>query len=278
MAGGAQTLDATALARKYRGKGQSDEQVYNTLRSLGLNAKDARAAVGPTSSPQGKAPAAAPAGPAAPTSPPATGGSGSSQPGLPGLPSMPSFSAPTNITLTPPRKLSSGDLGGFLAGLLLYALALNYLTHGTEGVKGWFSAKFLNEPAELSGAKGSSSGGAASSPPGGLVSTRPVVAPLSPLAVPEEQEAAYEEEYDELLEDETAATRGTRRKKSKRKLRPSTEGRRNPGKTKGGGRGGRTAADGRRGVGPRAGDVRRGAQAARSPVKKAAPPAKKKRR
>ena len=61
------------------------------------------------------------------------------------MPSMPDLS---RMTLTPPKRLGSGDLGGFLAGLLAYALVLNYLRGGPEGVKGWVGAKFLNRPYE----------------------------------------------------------------------------------------------------------------------------------
>lgn len=38
------------------------------------------------------------------------------------------------------------DGAGFLLGLVLYALALNYLQGGTPQVKGWLGAKFVNKP------------------------------------------------------------------------------------------------------------------------------------
>jgi len=50
------------------------------------------------------------------------------------------------LRLTPPRRLTARDGAGFLGGLLLYVLGLNYLRHGPEGVKGWLGAKFLNRP------------------------------------------------------------------------------------------------------------------------------------
>lgn len=50
------------------------------------------------------------------------------------------------LSLTPPKRLTARDGSGFLFGLLLYVLGLNYLRHGPEGVKGWLAAKFLNKP------------------------------------------------------------------------------------------------------------------------------------
>lgn len=50
------------------------------------------------------------------------------------------------LTLTPPKRLTVNDGAGFLGGLLLYILALNYLRYGREGVKGWLGAKFVNRP------------------------------------------------------------------------------------------------------------------------------------
>lgn len=50
------------------------------------------------------------------------------------------------ISLTPPRRLDGGDVGGFLVGLGLYVLALQYIRHGPAGPKAWLKAKFINEP------------------------------------------------------------------------------------------------------------------------------------
>ncbi|MBM7510041.1 hypothetical protein JOE61_003855 [Nocardioides salarius] len=50
------------------------------------------------------------------------------------------------LTLTPPRRLTANDGAGFLGGLFLYVLALNYLRYGKEGVTGWLGAKFVNRP------------------------------------------------------------------------------------------------------------------------------------
>lgn len=50
------------------------------------------------------------------------------------------------LSLLPPRRLTARDGSGFLFGLLLYVLGLNYVRHGPDGVKGWLSAKFLNKP------------------------------------------------------------------------------------------------------------------------------------
>lgn len=48
-------------------------------------------------------------------------------------------------TLRPPRHLSADDGSGFLLGLLLFAIGTSYWRYGIPGVKGWFSAKFLNQ-------------------------------------------------------------------------------------------------------------------------------------
>lgn len=58
-----------------------------------------------------------------------------------GLPSLPS------PTLRPPRRLTAADGGGFLLGLVGFALGQAYLRYGTAGVTSWFAAKFLNKPA-----------------------------------------------------------------------------------------------------------------------------------
>jgi hypothetical protein len=47
-------------------------------------------------------------------------------------------------TLTPPRGLSVSDGSGFMLGLVLYAIGLNYLRYGWPGVTQWFAAKFVN--------------------------------------------------------------------------------------------------------------------------------------
>lgn len=43
------------------------------------------------------------------------------------------------------RKRRGGSTGGLLLALLVYPPALAYLTGGTEGLTGWFRAKFLNQ-------------------------------------------------------------------------------------------------------------------------------------
>lgn len=50
------------------------------------------------------------------------------------------------LTLAPPKRLTARDGSGFLFGLLVYVLGLNFVRHGPEGVKGWLGAKFLNKP------------------------------------------------------------------------------------------------------------------------------------
>lgn len=159
----AEAADVANLARKLRGKGLSDDQVKESLTGLGYTkteAGQAITAIGPTAAPAAptkKAPrkggrttratppppktGAAVDEPAAP--PPAAGSSGAG-----GGIGMPKLELPSP-TLTPPRRLSSGDLGGFAAGLLLYTLALNYMRYGSEGVSGWLRAKFLNQPADV---------------------------------------------------------------------------------------------------------------------------------
>ncbi|MEN8672579.1 hypothetical protein [Nocardioides sp.] len=148
----AQARDVATLARKLRGKGLDDQQVTEGLRGMGFSRAQSAQAVrdlGPTAAPaktaagRGRAkkpgdtqvPPAAPAPPAAPS----TTARSFTPPAVPSL---------TNFTLTPPKKLDAGDVGGFLAGLLVYTLALNYIRSGPEGITAWLRAKFLNEPTD----------------------------------------------------------------------------------------------------------------------------------
>lgn len=61
--------------------------------------------------------------------------------------------------MTSPASTATGSLGsmlkgnsggasvaGFLLGFGLYAVGLNYLKYGPAGARGWFAAKFFNEP------------------------------------------------------------------------------------------------------------------------------------
>lgn len=50
------------------------------------------------------------------------------------------------ISVLPPRRLTAKDTSGFVIGLFCYVLALNYVRHGPEGVRGWLAAKFINKP------------------------------------------------------------------------------------------------------------------------------------
>ncbi|MDR6212180.1 hypothetical protein QE364_003911 [Nocardioides zeae] len=78
--------------------------------------------------------------------------------------------------------MQSGDVAGFAFGLGLYVLALNYVRYGPEGVRGWFSAKLINEPYQLRGDKLVKPGAEAedatpssSTTREGLTTTRPTV-------------------------------------------------------------------------------------------------------
>lgn len=51
-----------------------------------------------------------------------------------------------SFTLTPPKSLNSGDVAGFLGGLVGYALFISYIRYGAGGPTGWLKAKFLNKP------------------------------------------------------------------------------------------------------------------------------------
>ncbi len=195
----ADPADVANLARKLRGKGLTDDQVRESLTGLGYTKPQAAAALaasGSSNPPAGPAPtkavaktttrkgsrrpaaAAKPAaggvpGPPAAGTTPAGGGSATGGSGLT-LPSLPSLPSPT---LTPPKRLQSGDLGGFMAGLLLYTLALNYLRYGPEGVTGWLGAKFLNKPAAIAPPAerdtGERAGSSSSIQQAGFTSTRP---------------------------------------------------------------------------------------------------------
>lgn len=143
--------DVATLARKLRGKGLDDKQVTEGLQGMGFSKTEATQAI------RGLSPAAPPA-----KKPPAGRGrerkpgdtqaapDASPPPAAPATSSGTSFSPPSlnNITLTPPKKLGAGDLGGFLAGLLVYTVALNYIRSGPDGVTSWIKAKFLNQPNE----------------------------------------------------------------------------------------------------------------------------------
>jgi hypothetical protein len=46
----------------------------------------------------------------------------------------------------PPKLDAVHDGAGFLLGLFLYAMALNYIRGGAPATRGWLGAKFLNKP------------------------------------------------------------------------------------------------------------------------------------
>jgi hypothetical protein len=48
---------------------------------------------------------------------------------------------------------SPGSASGLVLGLAGYAIVINYIRWGTPGVKGWFSAKFVNKPFTAPGTK-----------------------------------------------------------------------------------------------------------------------------
>ena len=167
--------DVATLARKLRGKGLSDDQVRSSLREMGFRLAHAVAA-----GPAPPAPGPTPPTPARPPNPAA----GGTPPAAPAAPTAPKLDLPTpdlsNLTLTPPKNLNGGDVAGFLFGLGLYALALNFLRYGPAGVTGWLGAKFLNRPADLGAGKGVGNLGPAlpqaqlpSTTGTGLISTRP---------------------------------------------------------------------------------------------------------
>lgn len=153
----ASTQDVQSLVAKLRGKGLDDAQVIESLRGMGYTKADASAAVGSGPSAGGQAdgggsgrssnrrPKSAAGGG---ESPAPAGGTSSIGGGL--MPSLPSLPSPT---LKPPRRINGGDLAGFATGLLLFTLGVNYLRYGSDGPKGWLSAKFLNK-VTLSGVPG----------------------------------------------------------------------------------------------------------------------------
>lgn len=187
----ASTQDVQSLVTKLRGKGLDDAQVTESLRGMGYSKADAAAAVGSgTGSDQGAGGSGRSSSRPKPTDAgggaPAPGG-GTSAFGGQLMPSLPSIPTPT---LKPPRKLDSGDVAGFLTGLLFFTLGLNYLRYGPSGVTGWLSAKFLNKvtvnAAPSGGFRAGSKGTAADTSedddlpfglelPGGLTGTKPRV-------------------------------------------------------------------------------------------------------
>lgn len=141
----ASTQDVQSLVTKLRGKGLDDAQVSESLRGMGYTKAEAAAAVGSGGQADGggsgRSSRRRPKSPAGGGESPAPTG-GTSAFGGQLMPSLPSLPSPT---LKPPRRLDSGDLAGFLTGLLLFTLGLNYLRYGVDGPKAWLSAKFLNK-------------------------------------------------------------------------------------------------------------------------------------
>lgn len=60
--------------------------------------------------------------------------------------SSPAAGKPAARPSLPSPSLRPGDGGGFLAGLLLFALGNAFLRYGPAGVTSWLGAKFLNRP------------------------------------------------------------------------------------------------------------------------------------
>lgn len=58
----------------------------------------------------------------------------------------PAVNAPTEAIARRSPVPIAGDAGGFLLGLLGYALVFNFLQGGMPQVRGWLSAKLLNKP------------------------------------------------------------------------------------------------------------------------------------
>lgn len=172
----ASSSDVRALVAQLRGKGLDDAQVVEGLTGMGYSKAEAQAAVGTPKKPAAKktakraAPKTARGGartaggpkPSATSTPPSpSGGSpraSSGAAGPKGL-TMPKVQPPdfSQVTLTPPRRLGSGDLAGFLGGVALYCLALNFLRHGVDGPKGWLSAKLFNRPLDVDERSGNGS-------------------------------------------------------------------------------------------------------------------------
>jgi hypothetical protein len=184
----ASSTDVQKLVTRMRGKGLDDSQVTESLRGMGYSKRDAAAAVQSTSTGSSSGSSTRAGGQAGgPTAQagaaggnPASGTGSSSGSGSPTLasfaPSIPSVSP----TLTPPKRLNGGDLAGFMTGLLLYTLALNYIRFGKSGVTGWLSAKFLNRVTVGASTSGASWGQQTLTPQAGtaqarsgLTSTRP---------------------------------------------------------------------------------------------------------
>lgn len=169
----AEPKEVQALIRKMRDQGLDDATVIEGLRGMGYTQKDAAAAVS----------SSAPAPTSAPTTEAPLAGQQPAQEGspAPSSPARPSLGMPdlSGITLTPPKKLSGGDVGGFLAGLLIYTLALNYLRYGPGGPTAWMSAKFLNQPRALGKDTKQSSAPTVEPASTGLTSTK--VAPPAPV-------------------------------------------------------------------------------------------------
>jgi hypothetical protein len=140
----AATADLSQLALKLRGKGLSDAQVVDGLRGMGFSKAEASQAVAslPATSSSTKQPPKPQSGrreqggtttsTPTPPGPPAAPASPAEAPSPASAASLPSIPTPdlSQVTLTPPKSLSGGDLGGFLAGLLLFTLGLNFLRYG----------------------------------------------------------------------------------------------------------------------------------------------------
>lgn len=149
----------TAARRIYERTG-SRKDTYSALRNMRYGHDESQAAVDQVApaqpkpkqpAPRGATAAPAPAGSTAKGSPTAT--SSTPPPSAAGGPlGTPSLSVPDmpRPTLSLPKRPDAGDVAGFGFGLVLYVLALNYLRYGPAGVKGWLSAKFLNQPASKS--------------------------------------------------------------------------------------------------------------------------------
>jgi hypothetical protein len=120
--------EPVAHAAKLRGQGMTDAQVSKAMGDMGY----------PKSAP---APAA-PSAPAPAPGPAISAGAGTGQ-------ARRSF---------PTASSSGGGAGGFILGLVGTAVLINYMRGGTEQVKRWAAAKFLNQTtADPGGGGGGSS-------------------------------------------------------------------------------------------------------------------------